>query len=255
MEKIAVIFAGGQGTRLKPMTNYINKHLLNVYNKPLINHPLSIVKSCKIKNVFIICNPNDIKIFKKYLSAFNSIFKFEFVIQKKPNGIVGGLKLLKNKISLNTKMLLLLGDNIFVGQGLYQNFLKPALDSKKSLSIFSVYSNKPEKFGVIMYDKNNIPKKIIEKPTKFISNDIVTGMYVIDSNCLRLLNKIKLSRFNQYEITDLINIYFGNEDLEIFKFGAGFTWMDCGEPESLFRASEVVKLYYDLFKIDIGSIG
>ncbi len=252
MKNVAVILAGGQGTRLKPMTSYINKHLLNVYNKPMINHPLSIVKSCGIKKVYLVCNPNDEKLFKLYFKSQKFDFDFDYIIQKKSNGIIGGLKLLKNKIPIDTKILLLLGDNIFIGQGIYQNFLKNAFMTQKSCSIFSIFSNKPENFGVIKY-KKKVPISIIEKPNKFISNDIVTGMYVLNSNCFKYMSQIKLSKFGQYEITDLLNIYLRNQDIEIYKFGAGLAWIDCGEPDSLFKASEMVKLFHDLFEIDIGS--
>jgi len=253
MRTVGVILAGGQGTRLKPMTSYINKHLLHIYNKPMINHSISVMKSARIKDIYLICNPDDEEIFKNYFDTLNLKLNIKFVIQNKPDGIVGGLKLVEEFIKKKTKILLLLGDNIFIGQGLYQNYIQPALKSKNSCSFFSIYSSEPKKFGTIKYN-GTTPSKIIEKPKKFVSNNIVTGMYVLDSSCFNIIKKIKLSKFNQYEITDVLNVYIKNKNFNYFKFGDGFAWLDCGEPDSLYKASEIVKFYYDLFKINLGKI-
>ncbi len=253
--KVAVILAGGKGTRLKPMTEYLNKHLLPIYNKPMIYYPLSIAKRSGIKKIYLICNPGDDKLFKSHLgNGKNFDLNIEYLIQKKPNGIAGGLKLLENKIPIKTKILLLLGDNIFVGQGLQENYLSSAFKSDSKFTIFSVFSYKPENFGVIQYKKNK-PMKIIEKPKKFISNDIVTGMYVFDSECLSYIRKIKLSKFKQYEITDFINLFIKENEVKIIKFGAGMAWIDCGEPETLFEAAQMVKFYNDKFGINLGYLG
>ena len=252
--KIAVILAGGKGTRLRPMTEYLNKHLLPIYNKPMIYYPLSIAKRSGIKKIYLICNPGDDKIFKAHLgNGRNYGLNINYLIQKKPDGIAGGLKLIKNKIKNNTKILLLLGDNIFLGQGLQENYLSSAFKSNLKFTIFSIFSNKPENFGVIEY-KNKKPLKIFEKPKKFISNDIVTGMYIFDSECLTYIKKIKLSKFRQYEITDFINLFMKKNEVEIIKFGAGMAWIDCGEPDTLFEASQMVKFYNDKFGINLGEL-
>ena len=160
--KIAVILAGGKGTRWSPMTDYLNKYLLPIYNKPMIYYSLSIVKRSGIKNLFN-CNPGDDNLFKSHIGNGKFDQNIEYVT-KKPNGIAGGQNF-ENKISMNTKILLLLGDNIFVGQGLQENYLSLAFKSDLKFIIFSVFSYKPENFGVIQYKKNK-PTKIIEKPKK-----------------------------------------------------------------------------------------
>ena len=138
--KIAVILAGGKGTRLSPMTDYLNKHLLPIYNKPMIYYSLSIVKRSGIKKIYLICNKGDDNLFKSHIGNGKKFgLNIEYVIQKKPNGIAGGLKLLENKIPVKTKILLLLGDNIFVGQGLQENYLSAAFKSDLKFTIFSVF--------------------------------------------------------------------------------------------------------------------
>lgn len=257
METVGCILAGGQGTRLQPITNYLNKHLLHIYNKPMIFYSLSNMLLCGVKKIFIVVNPKDKKIFKKILddhipSKFN--LKIVFLIQKKPDGIVGGLKLIRKYIKKNTKIITYLGDNFLVGPGLINNSLLPGISTNKGCSFFSLYSKVPKKFGVIKYDKKKQIIKIIEKPKKFISNDIVIGIYIFDDKFLNYLDLIKLSKNNQYEITDLINIYIKNKDFAVFKLGRGTTWIDCGEFDQLYQASTAVRYHFNNYGIDIGNL-
>ena len=158
IKKIGIILAGGRGTRLNPITKYINKHLMHIYNKPMIFYPLSLMILSGIKKIFIVINPGDLEVFEKLIKEEikNHKVEIQFLIQEKPDGIVGGLKLLKKYISKNTKILTILGDNFLLGQGVVNNYILPAISSKKGCSIFTIYNKNPSKFGVLKLDKKKI---------------------------------------------------------------------------------------------------
>jgi glucose-1-phosphate thymidylyltransferase len=257
MNKIGCILAGGQGVRLRPITNYLNKHLIHIYNKPMIFYPLSNMLLCGIRKIYIVVNPEDLDNFKKLLKNFldkNKGLKIHFLIQKKSDGIVDGLKLLKKFIKKNTKILTILGDNFILGTGLINNCFLRGIKNKKGCTFFSIYNNMPKKFGVIKYNNKKKISKIIEKPKKFISNDVVIGAYVFDEKILNYFDLVKISKNQQYEITDLINLYIKDNDYENIKLGRGTIWIDCGEFEQLYQASETVRFNLKNSGIDIGNI-
>lgn len=234
--KKGIILAGGTGSRLYPLSIVINKHLLPISGKPMIYYPLSILMLSGIKDVLIISSSQDIYHFKKLLGNGENLgIKISYEIQMKPSGIAEAF-LIGEKFIGKKPVSLILGDNIFHGFG----FAKLAKNLTQKISGVRLISQKvtnPNRYGVIKYDKLKKPIKIIEKPKVFISNHAVTGYYHFDENVCDLAKKIKPSKRNELEISDLINLYFKNKNAEVFLLNRGTVWFDAGTPQSLIDAN------------------
>ncbi len=244
-----VILAGGTGSRLYPLTKNINKHLLPVYNKPMIYYPLSVLMLSKIREVLIISTTDGIKNLKKLLHNGKDLgLKISYKIQQKPRGIVDGIKSAGNFIK-NQNFCLILGDNIFYGEN-FSKILKKYSKLRRGATIFGYPVNNPENFGVINFYKNNI-SSLEEKPKRPKSNYAVTGLYFFDQNAYNFCKKIKKSKRNEYEIIDLLNIYLKNKELKYELFGRGFAWLDAGSFENLSLANQYIESIENrqLFKI------
>ena len=210
MKKKGILLCGGAGTRFRPTTYAVNKHLLPIYNKPMFFYSLSVLMLGGIKEIQIVSDSNTLKSIKNIISKINIDIKITYQIQDKAKGIVDGILKSENFIK-NSDFVLMLGDNFFFGQSLSDQ-LKRIF--KKKNCIVSIKSNKPHNFGVIKQDKNGKIIKIIEKPKKFVSNNIATGLYVYENNCLKICKNLKPSNRGELEITDLNNILIKKKKLE-----------------------------------------
>lgn len=249
---IGILLAGGFGTRLRPLTKVINKHLLPVYDKPMIYYSLSVLLLAKIKHIIIISNKNDVEAFKSLLNNGQYLnIKIEYIIQPKPLGIPDAFRLTK-KIVKNRNVCLILGDNFFYGQ----DFTLKLLHAKKNKlnTIFTHAVSNPSQFGILEYYGNGSPKKIIEKPIKTRSFDAVTGLYFYTSEVFSLVEDLKFSKRGELEITDINNYFLKNKKLNVIHLGRGYNWLDLGTFENLHIASQFVSLTQKLQGLKIASL-
>lgn len=234
-----IILAGGSGTRLYPLTKVTSKQLLPVYDKPMIYYPLSVLMTAGIKDILIISTPTDTKRFEDLLGDGNQFgINLQYKIQEKPNGLAEAF-ILGDSFIGNDKVCMILGDNIFFGNG-FDLKLKEALSKDKGATVFGYYVDDPERFGVVEFDKQGNAISIEEKPTNPKSNYCVTGLYFYDNKVVEYAKNIKPSKRGELEITDLNKIYLENGELSVILLGKGFTWLDTGTQESLVDATNFV---------------
>ena len=245
-----IILAGGNGTRLKPLTNIISKQLLPIYNKPMIFYPLSILINIGIKEILIISDPINMRLYKKLLGNGKQFkIKISYKIQKSANGIASAY-LLGKKFLNNSPSVLILGDNIFYGSNLIKQF-KNALKSNYS-SLFTYSVEKPNAYGVFINDKKK--RYIIEKPKFTKSNKAIVGIYFLDNKAPLYASKIKPSTRNELEITDLNNIYLQDKKTKVINLDQGTAWLDTGSFDGLLNASNFVRTIETRQGIDITSL-
>ena len=239
MIKKGIILAGGYGTRLSPLTKAVNKQLLPLYDKPLIYYPLSVLMLAGIKNILIITNKGEKTNFQKLLGDGSEIgIKVSFLEQDRPKGLPDAFIIGKNFIAKDN-VVLILGDNFFYGQG-FTNRLKAALHKNKGATIFTYIVNNPSDYGILEVDKKNKIKKIVEKPSKPKSNLAITGLYFFNHKVVKFAKTLKLSKRNELEIVDLLNIYLKNKLLKSEFMGRGSAWVDTGNTTNLFNASQYI---------------
>ncbi len=233
-----ILLAGGQGQRFKPLTNSVSKHLLPIYDKPVIYYSLSLLFLAKIRNILIVCKQLDLENFKNTLGDGRRLgVKLSYAVQNEPKGIADALIIGKKFIGRDS-VCLTLGDNFFYGQSLANTILQ-AKKAKKGARILALQVKNPSQFGVINY-KNNKIISIDEKPEKPKSNFIIPGMYFYDNEVLKYVSRLKPSNRNELEITDLNKMYLKKNKLLSFKLGRGVAWLDTGNPDSLLAASNFV---------------
>lgn len=244
-----IILAGGMGTRLYPLTISCSKQLLPVYDKPLIYYPLTTLINLNIKDILIICKQIDKKGFNDLLGDGSDLgISIKYESQNEPRGIAEAIIIGSNFIKKDN-FVLILGDNIFHGIGFKNiNFSK---NFKGSL-IFLYHVPDPEKYGVATI-KNNKIVNIVEKPEKPKSNFIVTGLYFYDNKVIKIAKSIKPSKRHELEITEVNNFYIKQKTMNYLILEEGSLWLDAGNPESLFRASEYIKIVQERHQILIGS--
>lgn len=238
-----IILAGGSGSRLYPLTKVTSKQLLPVYDKPMIYYPLSILMLSGIREILIISTPKDRDRFKELLgdgSSFGLSLKYE--TQTKPNGIAEAFIIGKDFIA-NENVALILGDNIFYGNGLI-NYLKEARNNslKSFATIFGYFVDNPNEFGVVEINNNGEAISIEEKPKHPKSNYCVTGLYFYDNKVVDYVKKIEKSKRGELEITSLNNQYLKRNKLKVITLGRGFTWIDSGTHKSLAESSEFIRI-------------
>lgn len=238
MIKKGIILAGGTGTRLSPLTKSVNKQLLPLYDKPLIFYPLSILMLAGIKNVLIIVNNGQEKNFFNILGNGKRYgINIKYKVQKKPRGIADAFILGKNFIKKDN-VALILGDNFFYGQSLTTKLLK-AKSHKSGATVFLKTVRNPESFGVAVIKKLQI-SKIVEKPKKFISNQAITGLYFFDNKVVQIASKVRPSKRNELEITDVLKSYQSKNNLNYEEIGRGAIWSDAGKIKDLTNLSNFV---------------
>lgn len=237
----AIILAGGTGTRLKPITSIINKHLLNIYDKPLIYYPISTVLLAGIRNILIIASKDQINFFKMLLGngeLFGMNISYE--IQYKPNGLPEAFIIGEDFIG-NDPVCLNLGDHILFGQGL-PDLLEETFNNFNKNTIFSLESLNTKDYGVVEFDNKRRPKKIIEKPKKTNSKNIITGIYAFSNDVIKISKKLKKSSREELEISDLMNYYLKRNELEVSFLGRGIAWFDAGSSDRILEASNFIQL-------------
>tara|TARA_B110000037_G_scaffold217325_1_gene278129 strand:- start:4993 stop:5853 length:861 start_codon:yes stop_codon:yes gene_type:complete len=234
-----IILSGGSGTRLYPLTGALSKQSLPIYDKPMIYYAMSVMLLAGIKDILIISSPRDLNIFKEIFKHSKLLgLNIKFIAQKKPNGIAEAFILGEEFIGKD-KVSLILGDNIFFGKDFQKILMK--ISKLNQNYIFSYEVNNPDQYGIIKRDIKKIPKKIIEKPKKFISNEAVTGLYFYTNEVIKIAKKLKPSKRGELEITDINQIFLKKKQMQVYNLGRGFTWFDTGTPDSLLNASSFVK--------------
>ena len=240
MIKKGIILAGGHGTRMSPLTKAVNKQLLPIYDKPLIFYPLSILMLAGIKDILIIVNKDQLEQFKKILpNGENLGIKITFAEQKYPRGLPEAF-IIGEKFINKDSVCMILGDNIFYGQG-FTDQLSKVCSNKKGATVFSYFVKKPYEFGVVELDQFSNPISIEEKPEILKSNLAVTGLYFYDNNVIEIAKSIKPSKRGELEINSINKVYLNQKKLKVEKLGRGFIWLDAGSFETFINASQLIE--------------
>jgi glucose-1-phosphate thymidylyltransferase len=238
-----IILAGGDGTRMYPITKSVSKQLLCVYDKPMIYYPLSTLLSAGITDILIISSPRDLPNYIKLFGYGKQLgIRLSYKEQLKPEGLAQAF-VIGEKFIGSDDVCLILGDNIFYGNGLNELLSKSIKNLKKfkKASVFGYYVKNPNRYGVLKINEKNEIVSIVEKPKKPPSNYAVVGLYFYPNSIVNIAKKIKPSKRGELEITSVNNIYLDNNELNFELLGNGYTWLDTGTPDSLLEASNFIQ--------------
>jgi glucose-1-phosphate thymidylyltransferase len=248
-----IILAGGSGTRLYPITKGVSKHLIPVYDKPMIYYPLSVLMLSGIKEVLIISTPVDIDSYRRLLNDGSDFgISIKYAIQPSPDGLAQAF-IIGEKFIGDSNAVLALGDNIFYGQHFLNN-LERAASNKIGATIFGCHVKDPERFGVIGFDKKGKVISVEEKPSNPQSNYAVTGLYFFDNDVVDIAKSVKPSNRGELEITSIINEYLIRDSLRVELMKDNFQWLDTGTNQSLLEASNFVQQTEESLGYKIGCI-
>ena len=242
-----IILAGGNGTRLYPSTVAVSKQLLPIYDKPLIYYPLSVLLLAEIRDVLLISTPRDVPSYERLLGDGSQLgINVQYAVQETPRGLADAFILGENFIGSDS-VCLVLGDNVFYGQGL-SGYLKDAKDSVTNggAVIFGYPVANPREFGVVEFDKDNKVISIEEKPKVPKSNYAVPGLYFYDNSVVEIAKNVKPSPRGELEITSVNNEYLKHGMLSVSLMGRGMAWLDTGSPKGMLKAAEFVQSVQDM---------
>ena len=252
MQRKGIILAGGSGTRLYPLTMAVSKHLLAIYDKPMIYYPLTILMQANISEILIITTPQDKHQYKNLLGDGSQWgLQLEYQTQARPDGLAQAF-ILADKFLNGAPSAMILGDNIFFGHGLPE-MLRNANKRTDKSTIFGYHVADPERYGVLGFDQNGIVKTIIEKPDLPQSNYAVTGLYFLDGTAPKRAKNLKPSARGELEITSLLETYLKDGDLYVEKMENGYAWLDTGTHSSLLDASNFVRTLVERQGLQVGS--
>ena len=253
MTRKGIILAGGEGTRLSPLTKAVSKQLMPIYDKPMIYYPLSTLMSFGIDEILIICTPYHINAFKSLLSDGKQWgIKIQYKAQPKPEGIAQAF-LLGEEFLGNSDVALILGDNLFYGNN-FENDLINANKDKDCATVFAYPVSDPSRYGIFYFDENtNDVIDIIEKPKNPKSNYAMTGLYFYDNKVINYAKSLKPSNRNELEITDINKIYLLENNLKVKILGRGMAWLDTGTFDSLQEAGSFIRTLERRQGLKIGS--
>ena len=238
--KKGIILAGGTGSRLYPLTRVISKQLLPIYDKPMIYYPLSTLMLAGVRDLLIISSPQDIGHFQSLLGSGEQLgISIRYAVQEKPEGLAQSFIVGREFIG-NDPIALVLGDNIFYGQG-FRSMLRRAASQSTGATVFGYPVKDPERYGVVAFNEQGEPTELVEKPADPPSNYAVPGLYFYDNQVVEIASNLQPSARGEYEITDVNKEYLSRGELRVELFTRGFAWLDTGTHETLIQAGDFVQ--------------